>query len=58
MLSGWKTLIFAVLTAIFGALEVFDFTQFLNEENAGYVTSAIGVVIFILRTITKTPMLK
>ncbi len=58
MLTGYKTLIFAVLVAIFGALESFDFTSFLNEQTAGIVTTVIGIIVFALRAKTKTPMLK
>jgi hypothetical protein len=58
MLNGWKTLVVAVLTAVFGALESLDYTQFLTADNAGYVTAGLGVVMFILRTLTKTPILK
>ncbi len=55
-MTGFKTFIIALLIAIFGALEVFDFTTFLTVDNAGYVTAGIGIVMFILRALTKTPM--
>lgn len=56
MLQGYKTFIFSLVLVIFGALETFDFTQFLNAETAGVVTSIIGGVVMILRYITKTPL--
>tara|TARA_R100000808_G_C2022909_1_gene70262 strand:- start:242 stop:424 length:183 start_codon:yes stop_codon:yes gene_type:complete len=58
MLKGWKTFLVALAVAVFGALEGFDFTSFLTEENAGYVTTAIGVVMFLLRSTTKTAVFK
>jgi len=56
MLKGWKTFIVALLVSIFGALESFNFTEFLNADTAGYVTTGIGIVIFILRALTSTPL--
>lgn len=56
MLQGWKTFVVSLLITVFGALESFDFTQFLSENIAGYVVTAIGVVMFILRALTKSPM--
>ena len=58
MLTGWKTFIAALLIAIFGALESFDYTAFLNAENAGYVTTGIAIVMMILRSVTNSPMFK
>lgn len=58
MLQGLKTFIVAILIIVFGALETFDFTKFLSAETAGIVTTIIGIIMFILRTMTKTPPLK
>ena len=58
MLSGFKTFLVALGLTIFGALETFDFTQYLSADNAGYVTTAIGVIMFLLRAVTKTPVFK
>ena len=58
MLKGWKTFIVALAVAVFGALESFDFTQFLDQDIAGYVVTGIGVVMFVLRALTSTPALK
>lgn len=58
MLTGWKTFIVALAISVFGALEAFDFTQFLNADTAGYVTTGIGIVMFILRALTSTPLFK
>lgn len=56
MLNGYKTFIVALLITILGALESFDFTQFLDAENAGYAATAVGVLMMILRAVTKSPM--
>jgi len=58
MLTGWKTFLTAIAFSIFGALETLDFTQFLNADNAGYVTLALSVIMMILRALTRTPILK
>jgi len=59
MLKGYKTFLVAISVTIFGALEHFDFTQFLSESNAGIVTLVIGLVMYVLRGITDTaPMSK
>jgi len=54
MITGWKTVVISLLVTIFGALEAFDFTAILTPEISGYVVTAIGVVMFILRALTKT----
>lgn len=57
MLTGLKTIIVSLAVVIFGALESFDFTSILTPEISGYVTMAIGVIMFILRALTTTPIL-
>jgi hypothetical protein len=57
MLSGYKTVIVAALVAIFGGLQGLDWITLVpNAQTAGWVTAAIGVVMFILRTVTTTPI--
>lgn len=56
MLTGFKTFAFAIALAIFGALETFDFTNFLDANNAGIVTTVIGAIVMLLRYVTKTSM--
>lgn len=58
MITGWKTFLSALLVAVFGALEVFDFTQFLTDQNSGYAAMGIAVVMMVLRKLTKTPVFK
>ena len=58
MLTGKKTVIVSLLITIFGALESFDFTQLLGGDIAGYVVTGIGIIMFVLRALTTTPILK
>lgn len=55
-MTGYKTIIFALLLTVFGALETFDFTSFLSAENAGIVTTLIGGAVAVLRYVTKNPI--
>lgn len=49
-----KTQIFAVALIIFGALQanMEVFSPFLNEKTVGWLTSVIGVIVYILRAVT------
>jgi len=58
MIKGWKTFLVALAIAVVSALEAFDFTEFLTADNAAYVTGGISVVMFILRTVTSSPVFK
>lgn len=52
MLKGYKTLIFAALTALLGIATTFDWTSVVNQQTAGYILTAVGVVTGILRFFT------
>lgn len=56
MKKGWRTLIIAIITAIFGVLEAFDFTNILSGDNAPWIISALGLVFAWLRNITTTTL--
>lgn len=56
MKKGWRTLIIAIVTAIFGVLEAFDFTNILTGENAPWVISGLGVLFAWLRNVTNTAL--
>lgn len=56
MLTGWKTLIFAGLTALLGVATTFDWTTVLNAQDTGYVVTGIGVITGVLRFFTSTPV--
>lgn len=58
MINGWKTFIFGLALTIFAALEKFDFTQYLTEDNAATVTGVIGFVVIVLRALTNSPIFK
>ena len=51
-----KTAWAALATTIFGALQAFDFTTIANPQTAGYITMAIGVIMYVLRLVTKEPL--
>ena len=55
-LKGWKTIIFNVLSAIFGVLESTDFTNVIPAEFQGYVITFIAIVNIYLRAQTNTPI--
>jgi len=58
IMKGWKTLLIAVATAVFGVLETFDITSVLdNPTYAGIAVAVIGVVNGVLRKFTDTPIL-
>ncbi len=54
--EGWKTLFFAVVLALIGVLEQFDFTTIFDGDNQGWIISGIGLIVGLLRSITKKPM--
>lgn len=57
MLTGYKTAIVAALIAVFGALQGLDWLNLIsNPQIAGWVATAIGVVMFVLRAMTTTPI--
>lgn len=58
MLSGYKTAIVAVLVTVVGALQGLDWASLLptSPQAVGWVTAGIGAVMFVLRTITSTPI--
>lgn len=57
MLQGWKTLIFGVGVAVVGVLQTFDFSTVISDPKVvGYITTGIGVVVIVLRTLTSTPV--
>lgn len=57
MLTGYKTVIVAALIAVFGALQGLNWVDLVsNPQIAGWVVTAIGVVMFVLRSLTTTPI--
>ena len=55
-MKGYKTLLFAIVLAIAGALEQFDWLQIVPEQWNGLVLVVVGLVVGWLRKITTTPL--
>lgn len=55
-LKGYKTVIFNVLAAIFGVLEVTDFTNIIPADWQGAVITVIAAINMLLRANTNTPI--
>jgi hypothetical protein len=58
MLTGWKTALFGLAVAVVGYAQALDWATLIpnNPTLVGIVTGTIGVVIVLLRAITKTPI--
>lgn len=59
-MTGWKTVIIGALVALVGFLQGIDWIQLIpnNPTTVGWVVSGLGVVMFVLRTLTSTPIFK
>jgi len=55
MLTGYRTYIVSILTAIFGVLATTDWVKFLDDPKAGWSIVAMSVVMAVMRSITSTP---
>jgi len=55
-MKGWKTLLFALLLAIAGVLETFDWVSIIPDGWVGPVTIGIGFIVAWLRKLTTTPL--
>ena len=53
-----KTVLFGSILAVLGGLQAAlpDLQAFLSPAVYGYVTSAIGVIVIILRSVTSVPL--
>lgn len=58
MIKGYKTFIFALALCVFSALEQFEYTHYLTEENADSALLIVGGITGVLRILTKTPIFK
>ncbi|WP_291866671.1 hypothetical protein [Maribacter sp.] len=56
MKKGWRTLLIAIITALFGVVESFDWTNVITGENATWIITIIGVLFGFLRTKTDTAL--
>lgn len=59
-MKGYRTLIFAMLLAAFGALQLAlpGVQQHIDPQWYGWIFLAVSVIVAVLRVITSTPMLK
>ncbi len=55
-MKGWKTLLVAIATSIFGALEAFDYTSVIEGSNAGFIIAGLGILFAWLRGVTTTAL--
>ena len=55
-LKGWRTIIFNVVSAVFGVLEASDFTNVVPPQYQGFVISGIALINIVLRARTNTPI--
>lgn len=56
MKKGWRTLLTAIITALFGVLEGFDFTQVISGDNAPWIITLLGTLFAFLRAKTDTAL--
>lgn len=56
MLQGWKTFALGLLTAVVAALEGFDITDLVNEQNEWAAMTVLAVLVMFLRALTRSPI--
>lgn len=56
IMKGWKTLLFAIVLAIAGTLEAFDWATIVPEGFEGLALGVIGIIVGWLRKLTTTPL--
>lgn len=52
-MTGWKTLLFGVSTALLGLLQSAEITNIV-AQHPGMITTVVGVMIVVLRFVTTT----
>lgn len=55
-MKGWKTLLFAIILAIAGVLEQFDWVQIVPDGFGGIAMAVVGFIVAWLRSVTSTPL--
>jgi len=59
LFAGKKTAFVSLLLVIFGAIQGFDWASLVTDpQMVGWMTTGIGVVMFVLRAVTSTEMFK
>lgn len=54
-MTGYRTYIISIVTAVFGALSVADWNSALNDPKAGWSIIGMSVLMAVMRSITTTP---
>lgn len=54
-MKGFRTVLVAVLLAVFSALEAFDFTTIIPDQFEPFIVPIIPAIFAYLRTLTNTP---
>lgn len=55
-MKGWRTLLFAAIVAVLGAVETFDWATVIPQQFVGIALMAIGILVGYLRKITNTAL--
>lgn len=57
-MKGWKTLSFALLVAVAGVLQTFNWASVVPQDKtwSGLLMLAIGAAVAVLRSVTTTPV--
>ncbi len=59
-MKGWKTLTFALVLAVGGVLQTFDWATIVPQDQtwSGVAMLAVGAVVAALRYVTDSPIFK
>ena len=57
-MTGYKTFFVATLITLFGFLEQSNIVDLIPESYKGVAIAAIGLIMAVLRFMTKTPVFK
>jgi len=55
-LSGYRTLLFALVLGALGAAQTFDWATIVPAQDVGPVMIGIGALVALLRAVTSTPV--
>jgi hypothetical protein len=55
MFKGYRTYLVSIIVAVFGTLEMANWSEILDNPQAGMVAVASAIVMAVLRTVTTTP---
>lgn len=59
MLTGYKTLLVGSIVTVLGAVQALDWVHLVpNPATAGWIVSALGIIMMVLRMLTNTSAMK